>query len=120
VDGWLTRGVCRARRGSGEAGADRAAGGCRDAERRDSPGGRVPRPTVIGWRGRYEAGGIAALDDEPSSGLPAEISETDVVIATLTNGSGRRGGWGSHWSARFLARELGISFASVARIWRMC
>ena len=24
----------------------------------------------------------------------------------------------THWSARFLAAELGISFASVARIWR--
>ena len=33
--------------------------------------------------------------------------------------AGRRRGWGiTHWSARFLAAELGISFASVARIWR--
>jgi hypothetical protein len=37
---------------------------------------------VIGWRGLYEAGGIAALDDEPNSGRPAEIGEAAVVIAT--------------------------------------
>ena len=31
----------------------------------------VSRPTVIGWRDRYERGGIAALDDEQRSGRPA-------------------------------------------------
>jgi hypothetical protein len=55
----------------------------------------VSRPTVIGWRDRYRAGGIAALDDEPRSGRPAEISEADVVIATLANDGGRQGGWAS-------------------------
>jgi hypothetical protein len=47
------------------------------------------------------------------------IDEIDVVVATLA-GDGRppqRLGI-THWSARFLAAELGISFASVARIWR--
>ena len=79
----------------------------------------VSRPTVIGWRNRYEQGGIRALDDVPRSGRPPEIDEVDVVAATLA-GDGRppeRLGI-THWSARFLAAELGISFASVARIWR--
>ena len=79
----------------------------------------VTRPTVIGWRDRYAAGGIAALEDEPRSGRPAAISEADVVIATLADGGRPPGRLGiTHWSARFLAAELGISFASVARIWR--
>ena len=78
----------------------------------------VSRPTVIGWRDRYQHGGIAALEDEPRSGRPAEINEPDVVVATLVN-DGRPPDGGDHaWSARFLAAELGISFASVARIWR--
>ena len=61
----------------------------------------------------------AALDDEPRSGRPAEIDEIEVVAATLANAGRppRRLGI-THWSARFLAAELGISFASVARIWR--
>jgi transposase len=79
----------------------------------------VSRPTVIGWRDRYQAGGIAALDDQPRSGRPAEIDEIKVVAATLVNDGRppRRLGI-TRWSARFMATELGISFASVARIWR--
>jgi transposase len=79
----------------------------------------VSRPTVIGWRDRYLQGGIAALEDEPRSGRPPQISEADVVVATLADGGRPPGRLGiTHWSARFLAAELGISFASVARIWR--
>src|SRR5258705_3839435 len=79
----------------------------------------VSRPTVIGWRGRYEQGGIRGLEDEPRSGRPTEISEADVVVATLADDGRPPARLGiTHWSARFLAAELGISFASVARIWR--
>jgi transposase len=45
----------------------------------------VSRPTVIGWRDRYQQGGIKGLEDEPRSGRPPEISEADVVVATLVN-----------------------------------
>jgi transposase len=79
----------------------------------------VSRPTVIGWRDRYQAGGIAALDDQPRSGRPAEIDEIKVVVATLVNDGRPPKRLGiTHWPARFMATELGISFASVARIWR--
>jgi transposase len=79
----------------------------------------VSRPTVIGWRERYQVGGIRALEDEPRSGRPAVIDEVGVVVATLANDGRPPGRLGiTHWSARFLAAELGISFASVARIWR--
>ena len=62
---------------------------------------------------------MAALKDERRSGRPTEVDEIEVVAATLVN-SGRppRRLGITHWSARFLAAELGISFASVARIWR--
>jgi transposase len=79
----------------------------------------VSRPTVIGWRDRYQAGGIAALEDQPRPGRPAEIDEIKVVAATLADDGRPLARLGiTHWSARFLAAELGISFASVARIWR--
>ncbi len=65
------------------------------------------------------SGGIAALEDEPRSGRPAVIDEIEVVVATLANDGRPPERLGiTHWSARFLAAELGISFASVARIWR--
>jgi transposase len=79
----------------------------------------VSRPTVIGWRDRYEQGGIAGLEDEPRSGRPAEIDELAVVAATLADAGRPPQRLGiTHWSSRFLAAELGISFATVARIWR--
>ena len=73
----------------------------------------VSRPTVIGWRDRYQQGGIRALEDEPRSGRPPEIDEADVVVATLADDGRPPARLGiTHWSARFLAAELGISFAS--------
>jgi transposase len=77
------------------------------------------RPTVVDWRGRYQDGGITALTDLPRGGRPTEIDEIDVVVATLADEGRPPARLGvTHWSARLLATELGISFASVARIWR--
>ncbi len=79
----------------------------------------VSRPTVIGWRDRYAQGGIKALEDEPRSGRPPRIDEADVVVASLASGGRPPPRLGAtQWSARLLAKELGISFASVARVWR--
>ena len=51
----------------------------------------VSRPTVVGWRSRYQERGIAGLADE-------------------TGRAGRRGSslGVTHWSSRLLARELGV------------
>jgi transposase len=76
----------------------------------------VARQTVIDWRARYEAVGIGGLGDLPRSGRPAMIDDAEVVVATLTAPPQSLGV--THWSARLLAKHLGISFASVARIWR--
>src|SRR5437016_3949072 len=73
------------------------------------------RPTVRLWRSRYEADGLDGLEDEPRSGRPAEIDPLDVVIATLEAPPRRLGV--THWSTRLLAGELGISNATVARVW---
>jgi transposase len=79
----------------------------------------VSRPTVISWRDRYERAGVRGLADEPRSGRPTEIDEIEVVAATLADDGRPPERLGiTHWSARFLAAELGISFASVARVWR--
>ncbi len=76
----------------------------------------VSRPTVLEWRNRYTAGGIGALQDLERSGRPPVIDDAAVVVATLQAPPASLGV--THWSARLLARQLGISFASVARIWR--
>src|SRR6476620_2652471 len=77
------------------------------------------RPTVVDWRARYDAGGVTALHDQPRSGRPPEIDAIDVVVATLADEGRPPARLGiTHWSARLWGAELGISFASVARIWR--
>ena len=74
------------------------------------------RQTVVSWRARYEAGGVPALDDRTRSGRPVEVDEAGLVVATLTAPPEELGV--THWSARLLATQLGVSFATVARVWR--
>ena len=76
----------------------------------------VSKPTVIAWKKRYAAEGIAGLDDRPKPGRPAQVDEVAVVLATLEPPPERLGV--THWSTRLLAAELGISNVWVARIWR--
>jgi transposase len=76
----------------------------------------VSGPTVLLWRNRYEAGGLEALGDLARSGRPAVIDDVAVVVATLGAPPAKLGI--THWSARLLGDQLGISFATVARIWR--
>lgn len=77
------------------------------------------RPTVLKWRSRYVEGGIDGLVDAPRPGKPPEIDEVAVLAETLADkGKPPPEVGASHWSARLLGQRLGISFASVARIWR--
>ncbi len=76
----------------------------------------VTRQTVISWRARYQGGGVAALEDLDRSGRPPVHDEVAVVVATLAAPPQNLGV--THWSSRLLADQLGISFATVARIWR--
>jgi len=77
------------------------------------------RPTVLKWRGRYEQFGVDGLDDEPRPGREPVIDEVAVLAETLADKGKPPAHLGvTHWSARLMAARLGISFASVARIWR--
>ena len=76
----------------------------------------VSLPTVRAWLDRYGTGGIAALGDLPRSGRPVVHDENSIIAATLDVPPAHLGV--THWSARLLGAQLGISFATVARIWR--
>jgi len=74
------------------------------------------RPTVGLWRGRFALMGMAGLDDAPRSGRPRRISPekiADIVAHTMKAPSPR-----THWSTRGLAKEHGVSHATVHRIWQ--
>ena len=77
------------------------------------------RPTVLKWRGRYGESGVDGLDDDPRPGRAVVIDEVAVLAETLADkGKPPRHLGVTHWSTRLMADRLGISFASVARIWR--
>ena len=77
----------------------------------------VSKPTVIAWKKRFAADGVAGLADLPKPGRPAQIDEVAVVLVTLEPPPEKLGV--THWSSRLLADQLGgISNVWVARIWR--
>jgi transposase len=76
----------------------------------------VSRPTVIGWRARYEQSGMAGLVDRARSGRPRELDHSEIVAATLAPPPTRLGV--THWSSRLLGKHLGISFSAVAKAGR--
>ena len=77
----------------------------------------APR-TVTLWRGRFLEQGIAGLlKDAPRPGRTPSINAeiTATLIAKTTRSTP---GNATHWSTRTMAREMGVSRASVSRIWR--
>jgi transposase len=72
--------------------------------------------TVAVWRRRYRSQGLAGLRTLPRAGRPRRITgakEQAVISATL-----RKPKVATHWSARRLAKEVGLSSATVHRIWQ--
>jgi transposase len=76
----------------------------------------VSRPTVIDWRNRYAADGLAGLEDDPRSGRPRTIDHAGIVAVTLAPPPKKYGV--THWSSRLLGRHLGISNGTIATAWR--
>jgi transposase len=76
----------------------------------------VTQRTVCLWCRRYREAGLAWLRTRPRAGRPLQISaarERAVLNATL-----RKPAAATHWSTRRLAREIGLSRASVHSIVR--
>src|SRR5712691_8756670 len=77
----------------------------------------ITRETVGKWRNRFIKQRFAGLSDEPRPGVPRTITDAqveEVVVRTLEESPEGA----THWSKRELARQVGISPASVHRIWR--
>jgi transposase len=75
-------------------------------------------PNTVGkWRRRFVEAGIDGLHDEPRPGAPRKITDEDVerVIVKTLEETPRDA---THWSTRSMAAEVGLSQASISRIWR--
>lgn len=80
-------------------------------------GERITPHTVGKWRRRFAAQGPDGLLDEPRPGAPRTIADERVeavIVKTLEETPPHA----THWSTRSMARAMGMSQASISRIWR--
>lgn len=78
---------------------------------------QVSRHTVGKWRKRFAEQGVDGLLDEPRSGAPRQIGD-DLIEAVVTKTLEEKPADATQWSTRGMARTLGLSHATVARIWQ--
>ena len=78
---------------------------------------RTTNQTVGKWRRRFVEHRLDGLYDEPRVGAPRTISDDEVeaiIVKTLeTKPKGR-----THWSTRSMAADVGMSHATIGRMWR--
>jgi transposase len=74
-------------------------------------------PTVLLWRKRYEAEGLAGLlEDRPRSGRPKQITaEQEAAIVEATLKTTPRDA--TQWSVRTMAEVQRVSHSTVHRVW---
>lgn len=78
---------------------------------------RTSNATVGKWRERFVQQRVDGLYDEPRPGAPRVIGDDKIEqVVTRTLESTPRGR--THWSTRSMAKHLGLSHATVGRIWR--
>ena len=80
-------------------------------------GGRVGMHynQVAKWRRRYLRGGIGALQDEPRSGRKGNLSTE--LLRQIVDQATRPPQGRVRWTCRAMAREFGVSKATVQRVW---
>ena len=78
----------------------------------------IREKTVGLWRRRFSEQRTAGIEkDAPGRGRPATVQRTAVEAEVLRKTTQERPPAATHWSTRTLAATLGISPASVRRIW---
>ena len=75
------------------------------------------RPTVILWRSRFKKRGPAGIAEDASHGLSSRRTDDKTVKLIVDRTLQTRPPDATHWSTRTLAKEIGLSHATVARVW---
>jgi len=78
---------------------------------------QVARPTVGKWRSRFLEHRLDGLLDEPRPGRPRLIGDRDVE-RVITKTLETKPSDATHWTTRTMAKGVGMSHATVGRIWR--
>lgn len=75
------------------------------------------RPTVLLWRNRFAASGVAGLEHEPPRQASRQRLEDSLIKRIVDTTLQTTPPDATHWSTRTLGRKLGVSHMSVARVW---
>src|SRR3990167_9276263 len=79
---------------------------------------KTTTPTVMLWKERYAAGGLAAvLKEAPRPGRPRQVT-AEKVAEVIERTTREKPVGATHWSTRTLAPVVGLSHTQVHRIWR--
>lgn len=78
---------------------------------------RCTGQTVGKWRSRFIEERMDGLYDEPRVGGPRRISDEDVEAVVVKTLESKPDGQ-THWSTRGMAEKVGMSHATIGRIWR--
>ena len=78
----------------------------------------VSAPSVSKWSQRFDREGLDGLKDKPGRGAKPSIPL--ATVRRVVEEAGKAPPGRQRWSTRSLAREVGISAHSVARIWQRC
>ena len=75
----------------------------------------ISRPVVVHWEQRFQAAGLAGLADAPGRGRKERIAPRvrEQIIVGATRPPAPR----TRWSVRTMAKAVGVSKASVQRLW---
>ncbi|MBM3131467.1 MAG: IS630 family transposase [Chloroflexi bacterium] len=75
------------------------------------------RPTVILWRRRFDKYGPAGIAEDASHGPSSRRTDAQTVKLIVERTLHTRPPGATHWSTRTLAKEVGVSHVTVARVW---
>jgi transposase len=75
------------------------------------------RPTVLQWRKRFSEGGPAGIDEDAPHGPSSRRTDAKMVKLIVDRTLHTTPPDATHWSTRTLAEEVGVSHATVARVW---
>ena len=78
---------------------------------------RTSRPTVILWRTRFAKDGPAGISEDASHGASPRRLDAQTVKRIVDRTLQSRPPDATHWSTRTLAKEIGVSHVTVARVW---
>jgi len=78
---------------------------------------KTSRPTVILWRTRFAKDGPAGISEDASHGASPRRLDAQIVKRIVERTLHSRPPDATHWSTRTLAKEIGVSHVTVARVW---